>query len=148
MSITTKLCRPLAIASIALAGLGFNGVAAAGGNVSWSVGIGLPVIGAVIGNAPGYYVPPPVYYPPPPVYYQPRPVIYAPPPVYYPPAPRVFYAPPVVYRYPPRVVYAPAPGWYRDDRGREDWHRDGDRHHDRDHDRRGSRHGDERQASR
>jgi hypothetical protein len=73
--------------------------ASARGDVSWSIGVGIP--GVAVGvAAPAYYPPPaPVYYaPPPPVYYRP------PPPVYYRPAP-VYYAPP--------AYYAPPRGYYR-----------------------------------
>ena len=128
--------------AIAAAGCALSaGAAHAGGHVSWSVGINVAPVGAVVTNAPVYLEPAPVYVEPAPVYYAP------PPPVYY--APRVVYRPVPVYVAPP-VVYRPAPviyaggyypyhhyrgGWregrhdeygtaYRDDR----WS-DGRRHH-------------------
>jgi hypothetical protein len=113
---------------IAIAALAGAGAARAGG-VQWSIGINLPPVAIVGGNAPVYapappvvYAPPPVVYAPPvPVYVQPAPVVYA--------APRVVYAPaPVVYG-PPRVVGRPVPmvveGWVpheRRGRKRSHWH--------------------------
>jgi hypothetical protein len=128
--------KTLALAAIGLAGVAATGAAQAG-NVHWSIGINLPAVGIIGGNAPVYYPEPQAYYP----------------------APRVVYAPPpVVYRAPPRVVYRHAPvvvhqpyghyrhhegrhaGWRgdRDGRGDRDWR--GGRG-DRDDDRRHRRHG-------
>lgn len=83
------------LAAGALAGL--SGVAAAHGNVGFSVSIGVPVY------APPVYYPsaPPVYYSPPPVYYAPPPAVYLPPRVYYGP-PRVLYGQPAYYYGRPR----------------------------------------------
>lgn len=97
-----------ALAAIAL--LGVAGMAHAGGNVSWSVGVNAPIIpgpghvNAVVSGGPGYY------YPPQPVYVQPRVVV-----------PRPYYGygvQPVVYQAPP-PRFRPMPGWA----GR--WHRHG-----------------------
>jgi hypothetical protein len=61
-----------------------SGTAAAGGNVSFGISIGVPA----------YY---PAYTPPPVVYYPPAPVYYGPPAVYY--SPRPFYGPATVVRF-------------------------------------------------
>jgi len=61
-----------------------SGTAAAGGNVSFGITIGVPA----------YY---PVYTPPPVVYYPAAPVYYSPPVAYY--SPRPYYAPAAVIRY-------------------------------------------------
>jgi hypothetical protein len=86
-----------AAAALALAA----GAAHADRGVSWSVGIGLPGVTTVIGNAPQ------VAYAPPPAYYAPAPAYYGPPQAYYAPVPQVAYGPPRGY-YRPRPVYAPA----------------------------------------
>lgn len=110
-------CLSVAISSLAaLAALSTAGAAHAA-DVAWSVGIGLPGVGAVISNGPsyrhggyagygrgygrGYYAPPPVYVPAP-VYVQPR-VVYQPAPVVYGPVPVVDYDGPV-YRHRARPV--------------------------------------------
>ena len=62
-----------------------SGTAAAGGNVSFGISIGVPVYAA------------PVYAPPPVVYYPAAPVYYGPPVVYH--NPRPYYAPAAVFRY-------------------------------------------------
>lgn len=98
----------VATAGVAMALMLGSGAALARGDVSWSVGIGVPgvVVGASNAGA--------TFYAPPPVVYAPAPVYRAPPPVYYTP-------PPVVYG--PPVYYAPRPYW----RGHRHWeHR---RHH-------------------
>ena len=108
------MMKKIAIALVAAGGLLVAAAPAhAGGHVSVSLGIGLPVVGYGYAPAPTYYGPPPVVYAPPaPVYA--APVYYAPP----------RYDGPGWYgrRYDaPRVVYRPAPrhGW--DDR--RDWRR-------------------------
>jgi hypothetical protein len=63
-----------------------SGTAAAGGNVSFGISIGVPAVYAA-----------PVYAPPPVVYYPAAPVYYGPPVVYY--NPRPYYAPAAVFRY-------------------------------------------------
>ena len=94
--------RKLVIAAAAAATL-LGATAAHAGNVHWSVGVSLPPVTTVVGNA-GYY-PAPVY----PAYgyaaptYFPEPVYYSAPSYSYYPAP-VYYAPRV---YAPRV-WAPA----------------------------------------
>ena len=140
-----------AVAALCTAG------AARAADVAWSVGIGLPGVGAVISNGPtygspyaatyattyapsyrqryvdepvyggSYYVPAPVYAPVP-VYVQPR-VVYRPAPVVYAPVPIVEYERPV-YRERARAV--PYRVWappvrYRHGHGH-------DHHHDRDRD--------------
>lgn len=98
--------------------------------VHWSIGINVPVVGAVVSGGPAYG---PGYYEPgyaepdyaAPVYYDPGYArAYAPPPVYV-PAPRARY-------YPPQVIYRPVPVAYpryytnepprwRHDNGRARW---------------------------
>jgi len=82
--------RALSIAIVGGALAGLSGVAAAHGNVGFSVSIGAPIYAP-----PVYYTAPPVYYSPPPVYYAPPPAVYVPPRVYYGP-PRM-YGPPAYY---------------------------------------------------
>ena len=67
-----------------------SGTAAAGGNVSFGISIGVPA-----------YYPAPVYAAPPVVYYPPAPVYYGPPVVYYSPRPYYYYdyAPAAVVRF-------------------------------------------------
>ena len=85
------------------------------GDVSWSIGIGLPGVETVISNGPFYravprfYQPQPVIYAPAPVYVQPPVVIYRPAPVVYQPAPVAYYVPqaPLVVQVVP--VYRPVP---------------------------------------
>jgi hypothetical protein len=96
MSLTRSTFFKWAAAGVVAAGALFAATSAsARGDVSWSVGVGLPGVAVGVGN-PGYY-PAPVYAPPAPVYYAPpAPVYYNPPPVYYRPAP-VYYGPPAYY---------------------------------------------------
>jgi hypothetical protein len=96
-------------------------VPAHAGNVSWSVGINLPVPRIVL-PVPSVYVaaPAPVYAPEP-VYYQSQPV-YAPEPVYYQRQPVYVRPVPVVY---PRYYY---PGWHREHRDHDRWDGRGWRH--------------------
>jgi hypothetical protein len=106
--------------------------------VSWSVGINVPPVGAVVSTAPAYVAAPAAYAPPgvvystvPPAYAAP---VYAPPVVYGEPyvEPYVvssgFYAPPVYVRpyhryWGPR--WAPRAPWHDHDHGHHDggWHR-------------------------
>jgi hypothetical protein len=109
----------LAAATCALAA----GAADARTDVSWSIGINLPPVGAVVSNGP-VYAPAPVYYEPAPVYYEPAAVYPAP--VYLlPPRVRVRPVPVVVY---PRRHWAPAPvvyggyGGYGYGYGPRHWH--------------------------
>ena len=69
-----------AVATLAVAAMGFAGAAQARDNVSFSVGIGVPGVAVGVTNAYPVY-PQPVYQQP--VYVQPAPVYYAPRPVYY-----------------------------------------------------------------
>ncbi len=103
------MMKKIAVALVAAGGLMVAAAPAhAGGHVSLSLGVGLPV---------GGYVAPPAYYGPPAVAYSAPPVVYAPAPyydAYY--GPR-YYGPRY---YGPRVVYRPyGHGW----NGRGDWHR-------------------------
>jgi hypothetical protein len=99
----SQMIKSIVLALAAVGGTLGAGVAHAGG-VSWSVGVNVPFVGAVVGNAPVYrqaYVAP--VYAPAPAYYAPA---YGPAPVYVAPA---YYAPgyyggyyrarPVVYPY-------------------------------------------------
>jgi hypothetical protein len=113
----TRSLKTLALGTLVLAGTLACGVAQAGPNVYWSVGVsapGYPVgVDAVFSNAPrgvGYSQP-----------------VYMAPPVAYAAYPGV-YAAPAVYVRPLPVVYGP-PAYYYGDRG---WRRD--HRHDR-HDR-------------
>jgi len=99
MSLTRSTFFKWAAASVVAAGALFAATSAsARGDVSWSVGVGLPGVAVGVG-APAYY-PAPVYAAPAPVYYD------APPPVYYRPPPPVYYRPAPVY-YAPPAYYAP-----------------------------------------
>jgi hypothetical protein len=84
-----------AIATLAVAAMGFAGSAQARDNVYWSVGVGTPGADVNVSNVyqqpqPIYVQPQPVYVQPAPVYYQPRPVFVRPQPVYIQPQP-VYY---------------------------------------------------------
>ncbi|ABM36667.1 hypothetical protein [Polaromonas naphthalenivorans] len=88
-----------AIATLAVAAMGFAGSAQARDNVYWSVGVGTPGAVVNVGNGypqPVYVQPQPVYVQPAPVYVQPRPVYVRPRPVYVQPQP-VYLAPEPVY---------------------------------------------------
>lgn len=93
-----KFQRSLCVAVLAISALGAASVAQARGDVSWSIGIGVPGVQVYGGNPqPVYVQPAPVYYQPPaPVYYQPAPVYVRPAPVYYQPQP-VYVQPQVIY---------------------------------------------------
>lgn len=91
--------KSIAIALIAAtAALGAGAAQAA--QVSWSVAVNGPVVGAVVSNAPGYHRAP---------VYAPVPAIYAPAPVVYVPAPAYRVAPPVAYYPRHGGYYRPAP---------------------------------------
>ncbi len=112
-------------AALALAAVGFAGVAQARDNVSISLGIGVPGVAFGVTNAyPVYTQPAPVYYQPAPVYYQPAPIYVQPRPVFVQPRP--------YYYGPPQVVYT-HPGY------RNGWHGRRGHGHDRDDDNRGYR---------
>ena len=118
------MIKSLATALVASTALLGTGVAHAGGHVSWSIGIGVPVVGAVVGSAP-YYAGAPVYVEPAPLYVEPAPVYVEPAPVYAAPVP-AYYG----YYRPAPVVY-PYHRWHREWRERRDWDRhdhDGHRH--------------------
>lgn len=85
-----------AIATLAVAAMGFAGAAQARDNVYWSVGVGTPGAVVNVGNVGSVYQPQPVYVQPQPVYAQPAPVYYQPRPVFVRPAP-VYLAPQPVY---------------------------------------------------
>jgi hypothetical protein len=86
------MLRKFAVAMVAAGGLMIAAAPAhAGGHVSLSLGVGIPVAGYGYA-APAYYGPPPVVYAPPVPVYAPAPVYYG---GYYGPS---YYAPRVVYR--------------------------------------------------
>ena len=109
------MVKPLATALIAAAAVLGAGAAHAG-QVSWSVGINVPVVGAVVSNAP-YYAPVPVYMPAPPVYVAAPVYRVAPPVAYYYPRYGAYYRPvPIAYpRYYPGHHHHGQPQW--NDRG-------------------------------
>lgn len=74
------------------------GATSAHAGVSWSIGINVPLVGAVVSNAPVYYDGPGYG------------SVYAQEPAY---APEPVYVPAPVYRAVPRVDYYPAPVYYR-----------------------------------
>ena len=127
-----------AIATLAVAAMGFAGAAQARENVYWSVGVG---------NVGSVYPSQPVYVQPQPVYVQPQPIYVQPPPVYYRPRP-VFVQPQVVYGAPQPVYYGRHNGWKKHRRGYDQspgyygpgqgyapvYYQRGDRRHDRDDD--------------
>ena len=121
----------VAVAALALTGVGATAVAHAGGNVYWSIGLSSPGVHVGVGSGMPYVVHQPVYVQPYPVYVEPRPVIYV--------------RPAPVYLAPPEYIQSnwqrPGPGWrqghrhdrhddYRSDRhdGRRSGH---DRHDNR-----------------
>ena len=113
-----------AAAALAIAAMGFAGVADARDDVSFSVGIGVPGVSFGATNAYPVYAQPvyieqqPIYVQPRPVYVQPAPIYYRQPPVYAQPAP-VYYGAP--------QAYYGNPGW-----GHRGWHER--REHGRGHD--------------
>ena len=113
-----------ASAALAIAAMGFVTSADARGDVSFSIGVGLPGIAVGVGNAYPVYggYPQPVYVEQAPVYVQPAPVYYGPPPVYYQPRP-VYVQPAPIYYGRPNGWQGRHGGYYRD--------RDDDRHEGR-----------------
>ena len=113
-----------AIATLAIAAMGFAGAAQARDNVFWSVGVGSPGVEVNIGNAmPVYVQPQPVYVQPAPIYVQPAPIYYQPRPVYV--QPRPYYQ---SYYGQPQVVYVQPGhrhGWHKK-HGRDGNDRDDD----------------------
>ena len=101
-----------ASAALAIAAMGFATSADARGDVSFSIGVGLPGIAVGVGNAYPVYggYPQPVYVEQAPVYVQPRPVYVQPAPVYYGPPP-VYYQPRTIYVQPAPVYYGRPHGW-------------------------------------
>jgi hypothetical protein len=112
-----------ATAALAIAAMGFASSAEARGDVSFSVGVGLPGVAVGVTNAYPVYggYPQPIYVEPAPVYVQPRPVYVQPAPVYYEPPP-VYYRPRPVYVQPAPVYYDRPHGW----QGRHGYYRDRD----------------------
>ena len=130
-----------AMATLAVAAMGFAGAAEARDNVFWSVGVGTPGAVVNVGNVGSVYQPQPVYVQPQPVYVQPAPVYYPQRPVYVAPQPVYVQPQPVYYERPrghrrhdgyyvqgPRNGYGPgyAPVYYDRD-GRDHDRRDGRR---------------------
>ena len=111
-----------AVATLAVAAMGFAGNAQARDNISWSVGVGIP--GTVVNVGNGGYYPQPVYVQPQPVYVQPQPVYVQPQPVYVEPAP-VYYQPRPVFVRPAPVYLAPQPIYYGRPHGRH-WRNGGE----------------------
>lgn len=99
----------LILAAAAVFALSGVGVAQARDNISWSISVGDPFLGAVISNAR-------------PVYRYAEPVYVEPPPVVYVPAPRVVYPQPYV-AVPYGYVYAERDRWEHH-RHHEHWDRD------------------------
>jgi hypothetical protein len=118
------MARPLILALAAAATMCSAGVAHAGGNVFWSIGINLPAVGTVISNAP-VYAPAPVYVPAPVYYEEPAPVYYEPPQVVYRPVPRAYYPAQIAYVHPAPLLYPRFhPQWKHRDHGWERGDRD------------------------
>ena len=114
-----------ASAALAIAAMGFATSADARGDVSFSVGVGLPGVAVGVSNAYPVYggYPQPVYVQPEPVYVRPRPVYVQPAPIYY-EQPPVYYQPRPVYVQPAPIYYGRPHGWqgrhggyYRDRNG-------------------------------
>lgn len=102
MKISSKVQSVLTAAFLALAALGATGVAQAGDNVYWSVGVSSPGVQMGVSNARPLVVQAPVYT----VYQQPAPV-YVQPTVYVRPAP-VYVQPAPVYISQPQFIQT---GW-------------------------------------
>ena len=112
-----------AAAALAIAAMGFAGVADARDDVSFSVGIGVPGVSFGATNAYPVYAQP-VYMEPQPMYVQPRPVYVQPAPIYY-------RQPPVYVR--PAPVYWGAPQYYGNPGGHYGWHERRDHDDERGH---------------
>lgn len=112
-----------ASALLAMAAMAFSSAADARGDVSFSVGIGLPGVQIGVDNAYPVYggYPQPVYAQPQPVYVQPQPVYVQPATVYVQPQP--VFRPRPIYVQPAPVYAVPAPIYY----SRPGW--DGHRRH-------------------
>lgn len=121
-----------ASAALAIAAMGFTTSADARGDVSFSIGVGLPGVAVGVGNAYPVYggYPQPVYIEQAPVYVQPRPVYVQPAPVYYGPPP-VYYQPRTVYVQPAPVYYGRPNGWQGRHGGYYRNHDDDDRYEGR-----------------
>ncbi|CAN5515497.1 hypothetical protein BH10PSE16_BH10PSE16_08410 [soil metagenome] len=93
-----------AMATLAVAAMGFAGSAQARDNVYWSVGVGTPGAVVNVGNVyqpqPVYVQPQPVYVQPAPVYVQPRPVFVQSSPMFVRPSPMYVAPQPVYYERP------------------------------------------------
>jgi PXPV repeat (3 copies) len=109
-------------AALAVATMGFAGVAQARDNVYWSVGVGSPGVGVNVGNVGSVYQPQPVYVQPQPVYIQPQPVYVQPQPVYVQPAP-IYYQQSPRFVSPAPVYFAPQPIYYG--RRHDGWRQNG-----------------------
>ena len=84
IKVSRSIVRAGAAATLALAAMGFAGVAQARDSVYWSVGVGGPGVALNVGNGfPIYVAPQPVYGQPAPVYYQSQPVYLVPQAGYY-----------------------------------------------------------------
>jgi len=125
------------VAVFAVAAMGFSDNAQAGGNISWSIGVGTPGAVVNVGNGGGYYPQPayvqqqpiyiqqPNYYQQQPTYIQQQPIYVQPRPVYAQPAP-IYYQPRPVFVRPAPVYVAPQPIYYeRPHQGRH-WRNGGD----------------------
>jgi len=140
-----------AMATLAVAAMGFAGSAQARDNVYWSVGVGTPGAVVNVGNVgsvyqqpqPVYIQPQPVYVQPHPVYVQPHPVYVQPAPVYYQQRP-LFVQPQAVYGVPQPVYYGRPHGWKKHHRGYAQgpgYYRDGQGYGPMHHQRRDRNHG-------
>ena len=124
-SINANLSAKLAgaMATVAVAAMGFAGNVQARDNISWSIGVGTPGAVVNVGNGGGYYPQPayvqqqpvyiqqPNYYQQQPTYIQQQPVYVQPRPVYVQPAP-IYYQPRPVFVRPDPVYVAPQPIYY------------------------------------
>ena len=123
-NVTTNRSAKLAgaVATLAVAAMGFAGTAQARENVTWSVGVGIP--GTVVNVGNGGYYPQPAYVQQEPVYIQQQPVYVQPRPVYVQPAPVYYQQRPVFVR-PAPVYLSPQPVYYDRPHGRH-WRKGGE----------------------